>query len=321
MSQRLLVTGGSGFVGRALVEGALKRGMMVNVSSRQSPKSIYPNMKHFFANNIDLTTDWKQELNNVQYVVHCAGRAHVINDKASDPLALFRKVNVDGTLNLARQAAESGVKRFIFISSVGVNGAKTTNNSSFKESDDPKPHNAYALSKWEAEKGLFDISDTTDMEIVIIRPPLIYGLDAPGNFGLLMRAILSGWPMPLGGIKNSRSFVALNALVDFIFTCMFHPNAKNQIFLVSDDNDISTSDLFISLSRAAGIRNNIFSVPLWLLKLGALLAGKSNMIQSLCGTLKLDISKAKNTLGWRPPNLFNQGIDLTIRKSKKNKFF
>jgi nucleoside-diphosphate-sugar epimerase len=317
MSQRLLVTGGSGFVGKALVESALKRGMMVNVSSRQGPNSIHPNMKHFFTNNIDLTTDWKQELNNVEYVVHCAGRAHVIYDKESDPLALFRKVNVDGTLNLARQAAESGIKRFIFISSVGVNGAKTTNNSSFKESDDPQPHNAYAISKWEAEKGLFDISDKTGMEIVVIRPPLIYGLDAPGNFGLLMRVILSGWPMPLGGIKNSRSFLAINALVDFIFTCMFHLNAKNQIFLVSDDNDTSTSDLFIRLSRAAGIRNNIFSVPLWLLKLGALLVGKSNLIHSLCGNLKLDISKAKNTLGWRPPNLFNQGIDLTIRKSNK----
>ena len=317
MSQRLLVTGGSGFVGKALAESALKKGMKVNVSSRKHPKSTHPDMKHFFVNNIDLTKDWKQELNNVQYVVHCAGRAHVTNDKAPDSLALFRKINVEATLNLARQAAESGVKRFLFISSVGVNGSKTTNSSSFKESDDPKPHNAYTISKWEAERGLFDISIATGMEIVIIRPPLIYGQDAPGNFGLLMKVILSGWPMPLGGIKNSRSFVAINNLVDFIFTCMFHANAKNQIFLVSDDQDISTSDLFISLSRAAGIRNNIFSIPLWLLKFGAMLSGRSHMIENLCGTLKIDISKAKNTLGWRPPHSFNEEINLAIKKPSK----
>jgi nucleoside-diphosphate-sugar epimerase len=315
MSQRLLVTGGSGFVGKAVIENALQRGMKVNVSSRQRPKLTHPCIKHFFANNIDLSTNWKEELKNIQYVVHCAGRAHVNNEKVPDSLALFRKVNVDGTLNLARQAAESGVKRFVFISSIGVNGAKTTNNFPFRESDDPKPQSAYAISKWEAEKGLFDISIATGMEVVVIRPPLIYGSDAPGNFGLLMRIILSGWPMPLGGIKNSRSFVAINALVDFIFTCIFHPNAKNQIFLVSDDHDVSTSDFLISLSRAAGVKKNIFSVPLWLLKLGAFLVGKINLAQNLCESLQIDISKAKNTLGWSPPNSFSQEIDLTIRKS------
>ena len=270
-------------------------------------------MDHFFTNNIGSTKDWKFELNDVEYVVHCAGRAHVINDKVSDPLALFRKINVDATLNIARQAAESGVKRFVFISSVGVNGVQTTIGAPFKELDDPKPHNAYAISKLEAEKGLFNISITTGMEVVVIRPPLVYGFNAPGNFGLLMRALLSGWPLPFGGIYNSRSFVALDVLIDFIFTCMIHPKAKNQIFLVSDDHDVSTSDLLISLSRAAGIRTNIFSVPLWLLKLGAFLVGKSNMMQSLCGTLQVDISKAKNILGWRTPYTFSQGISRAIR--------
>ncbi len=314
MNQRILVTGGSGFVAKALIKYALERGMKVNVSSRQNLTPTHPHQKNFLADNLGSTADWKDQLKGVQCVVHCAGRAHVMNDKESDPLAVFRKINVDETLNLARQVAALGVKRFIFISTVGVNGAQSKIGAPFKEEDEPQPHNAYAISKWEAEKGLFDIAKSTGMEVVVIRPPLVYGYKAPGNFGVLMRALLSGWPLPLGRIKNLRSFVALDNLVDFIVTCIVHPNATNQIFLVSDDHDTSTSEFLISLAREIGTPCRLFVVPLWVLKLGAMLAGKSNMMLSLCGNLQVDISKAQDLLGWRPPFPFNEGLRRTLNK-------
>jgi nucleoside-diphosphate-sugar epimerase len=321
MKHRILVTGASGFVGKALVKNALENGMVVNLSSRQSLTSTHLHQKYFLAEDLSPTIDWKSELKDVLYVVHCAGRVHVKNDKESDPLAIFRKINVGGTLNLARQAAASGVKRFVFISTIGVNGPQTKTGAPFKEVDEPQPHNAYAISKLEAEKGLFDIAKSTGMDIVVIRPPLVYGYKAPGNFGLLMRVLLRGWPLPFGGIKNLRSFVALDVLVDFILTCLAHPNAANQIFLVSDDHDVSTSELLISLTREAGMPCHLLPVPMWFLKLCSMIVGKRNMMLSLCGNLQLDISKARNVLGWRPPFSFNEGIRRAVNKGDTNNTF
>jgi nucleoside-diphosphate-sugar epimerase len=223
-------------------------------------------------------------------------------------LAEFRLVNVQGTLNLARQAVEAGVKRFVFISSIGVNGAQTALGKPFSEANLPKPHNAYALSKWEAEQGLLRIADETGLEVVIIRPPLVYGLDAPGNFGSLLRSVQRGWPLPLGAVYNQRSLVALDNLVDFIVTCITHPQAAYQTFLVSDRQDLSITELVRGMAQAAGVPARLLPVPVWALQAGASLLGKGDVVQRLCGNLQLDISKARSLLGWVPPVSVEEGL-------------
>jgi nucleoside-diphosphate-sugar epimerase len=231
-----------------------------------------------------------------------------MHDNAADPLTPFRVVNVDGTLNLARQAAAAGVKRFVFISSIGVNGSKTAVCKPFSEADLPKPHNAYALSKWEAEQGLIQIAAETGLEVVIIRPPLVYGCNAPGNFGMLTRAVQRGWILPLGAVHNQRSLVALDNLVDFIVTCITHPQAANQTFLVSDGKDLSTTELVRGMTQAAGIPARLLPVPVWALQAGASLLGKGDAVQRLCGNLQVDITKARSLLGWVPPVSVEEGL-------------
>jgi nucleoside-diphosphate-sugar epimerase len=197
--------------------------------------------------------DWWPLLAGKTVVVHTAARAraHVLNDRVADPLAEFRRVNVTGTLRLAEQAAEMGVRLFVFVSSIGVNEVQSAPGKAFLEADQPNPHNAYALSKWEAEQGLLRIADKTGLEVVIIRPPLVYGRNAPGNFGSPMRAVQRGWPLPLGAVHNQRSLVALSNLVDFIVTCITHPQAANQTFLVSDGQDLSTTELVRGMAQQA----------------------------------------------------------------------
>lgn len=232
----------------------------------------------------------------------------MMKDSASDPLLAFRTVNVEGTLNLARQAVAAGVKQFVFISSIGVNGVQTPIGKPFSEADQPNPHNAYALSKWEAEQGLRHIAVETGLAVVIIRPPLVYGCNAPGNFGALMRAVQRGWPLPLGAVHNHRSLVALSNLVDFIVTCISHPQAANQTFLVSDGQDLSTTELVRGMAQAAGVPARLLPVPVWALQAGAKLLGKVDAVQRLCGNLQVDISKARNLLGWVPPVSVEDGL-------------
>ena len=308
MTQHVLVTGGRGFVGMALATSALTKGFAVRISSRQ--KLIAPRSRLEFCQVGDLspTTGWFAALQGIDVVVHCAGRAHVMKDTAVDPLAIFRTINLDGTLNLARQAAEAGVTRFVFVSSIGVNGAQTVYGKPFSETDKPNPHNAYALSKWEAEQGLLRIAAETGMEVVIIRPPLVYGPEAPGNFGSLMRAVQRGWPLPLGAVHNQRSLVALDNLVDFIVTCITHPQAANQTFLVSDGQDLSTTELVRGMAQAAGVPARLLPVPVWALQAGASLLGKGDAVQRLCGNLQVDISKARSSLGWVPPVSVEEGL-------------
>lgn len=308
MTQRVLVTGGQGFVGKALTDGALLNGFAVRVSSRQKLISAEACLEYRRVGDLGPVTDWLDALEDVATVVHCAARAHVMKDIASDPLAIFRTINVAGTLNLARQAFESGVKRFVFISSIGVNGSQTVPGKPFSETDQPNPHNAYALSKWEAEQGLMHIADETGLEVVIIRPPLVYGPNAPGNFGSLMRAVQRGWPLPLGAIHNQRSLVALDNLVDFIITCIDHPQAANQTFLVSDGQDLSTAELVRGMAQAAGVPARLLPVPVWALQAGAALLGKGDAVQRLCGNLQVDISKARRLLGWVPPVSVKEGL-------------
>lgn len=311
---RVLITGGLGFVGKAVAAGALSKGFTVRVSSRQKLTSQKSRFEYSLVSDLGSTTDCFAALQGVGVVVHCAGRAHVMKDTAANPLVAFRHVNVDGSLNLARQAVAAGVKRFVFVSSIGVNGAQTACGRSFSEVDTPKPHNAYALSKWEAEQGLLRIAEETGLEVVIIRPPLVYGLGAPGNFGSLMRAVQRGWPLPLGAVHNQRSLVALDNLVDFIVTCITHPQAANQTFLVSDGYDLSTAELVRGMARAAGVPARLLPVPVWALQVGAALLGKGDAVQRLCGNLQVDISKARHLLGWVPPISVDEGLRRAVAR-------
>jgi len=257
---------------------------------------------------INVATGWGSALRDVNVIVHLAARVHVMHDTATDPLTAFRTVNVGGTLNLARQAAAAGVKRFVFISSVKVNGESTPPGRAFTEADAPNPQDAYGQSKHEAEQGLRQLSADTGIEVVIIRPPLVYGPGVKANFAALMRAVQRGWPLPLGAVHNQRSLVALDNLVDFIVTCITHPQAANQTFLVSDGQDLSSTELVRGMAQAAGVPARLLPVPVWALQAGASLLGKGDAVQRLCRNLQVDTSKARSLLGWAPPVSVEEGL-------------
>jgi nucleoside-diphosphate-sugar epimerase len=240
----------------------------------------------------------------VDIVVHLAARVHVMRDSATDPLAEFRRVNVAGTERLALAAATAGVRRFVFLSSVKVNGEK----GGYNESDPPAPQDAYGISKHEAELGLRVIAAETGMEVVIIRPPLVYGPGVKANFHVLLWAVARGVPLPLGAIHNRRSLVALDNLVDIIVTCIDHPAAANQTFLVSDGEDLSTTELIRHLARAMGRPARLIPVPASVLMAGATLLGKREVAARLCGSLQVDITKARELLGWLPPITMDEGL-------------
>ena len=304
---RCLVTGANGLLGRALCIELHQRSYAVWAATRVVNMTSGC-FESAVVGAIDGLTDWSGEVSKVNIVIHLAARVHVMNDTAANPLAAFRVVNVDGTLNLARQAAAAGVKRFVFISSVKVNGESTQPGRAFTDADAPAPQDAYGQSKLEAEQGLRQIAVDTGMEVVIIRPPLVYGPGVKANFAALMRAVQRGWPLPLGAVHNQRSLVALDNLVDFIITCITHPQAANQTFLVSDGQDLSTTELVRGMAQAAGLPARLLPVPVWALHAGAALLGKGDAMQRLCGNLQLDISKARNLLGWVPPISVVEGL-------------
>ena len=217
-------------------------------------------------------------------------------------------MNTEGTLHLARQAAEAGVRRFIFLSTIGVNGNSTLHGKVFMPTDTPSPHDPYSMSKYEAEVGLQSIARLTGMEVVIIRPPLVYGANAPGNFGRLTRLVAKGLPLPFGSINNLRSFVGIDNLVDFMVTCLEHPAAANETFMASDGEDLSTPDLIRRMARAMNRPARLLPVPVWALKAVALLLGKGGAVQRLCGNLQVDISKSRTLLGWNPPVSVDEGL-------------
>lgn len=303
-----LVTGADGFVGSALCERLCGDARMYRGSVRSLPSQLDFNGKVAIG-NISSKTDWTAALDRVDLVVHLAGRAHVMDEKESNPLAEFRLVNVDGTVNLARQAAAAGVRRFIFLSTVKVNGEFSLFGQAFTADDVPSPKDPYGISKYEAEQLLLQIASETGMEVVIIRPPLVYGPGVKANFRSMMLWLTRGMPLPLASVtRNRRSFVALANLVDLIVTCLNHPAAANQIFLVSDGDDLSTVELLRRMGVALGRDACLFSVHPLLLKLGASMIKKNEIYQRLCESLQLDIAKTRRMLGWTPPISIDEGF-------------
>lgn len=308
----ILVTGGAGFVGRALLKALMARGgCSLRTSVRPGGHSVCLTGVDVVVADLAPETDWAEALVGVDAVVHTAARVHIMDDRVVDPLAEFRRTNVAGTLALARQAAAAGVRRFVYISSIKVNGEGTLVGRPFTAEGVPAPRDAYGMSKMEAEQGLRKIAAGTGMEVVIIRPPLIYGPGVRANFEALMRAVARGLPLPLGSIHNLRSLVSLDNLVDFIDTCLQHPQAANQTFLVSDGEDVSTPELVRRMARTMRRPARLLPVPMWLLRAGAGVLGKWNMAQRLCGSLQVDSSKARQLLGWIPP----QTLDESLRKA------
>jgi nucleoside-diphosphate-sugar epimerase len=252
--------------------------------------------------------DYSDILSGVDVVYHLASRVHVMQESAPNALALYRRVNVDASLNLARQAALAGISRFVFVSTAKVHGDSSERGHATSELAPLLPADTYAASKCEAEHGLHAIAAMSRMEIVIVRPPLVYGPGVKANFAALMRAVKGGWPLPLGAISNSRSLVSLGNLVDFLMVCGKHPAAANEAFLVSDGVDLSTPDLVRAIATAAGQPPSIFYVPIMLLRAGGVVFNKSGSVSRLCDNLQLDITKAQSLLGWRPPFSVAEGM-------------
>ncbi len=307
---RCLITGGNGFVGRALTRDVLALGYDVRLPVRQ-PQRVdqIAGVETVEIGSLSLENDWTAALRNVDRIVHLAARVHVMNDKSTDPLAEFRRVNVEGTANLARQAAAAGVCRFVFLSSIKVNGEFTQEGHTFTADDAPAAEDPYGVSKYEAEQLLRQIATETGMEVVIIRPPLVYGPGVKANFESMMRWLARGVPLPLAAVtQNRRSLVALDNLVDLIVTCLNHPAAANQTFLVSDGEDLSTTELLKRMGAALGCPARLFHLPPGLLKLGAALVRKPGIYQRLCGSLQLDIAKTRQLLGWSPLVSVDEGL-------------
>lgn len=309
-----LVTGANGFIGAALCSRLRREGVSVRRAVRLL-RAEEQNGETACIGEISSQTDWSTALEGVERVVHLAARVHVMNDRSRDPLAEFRQVNVEGSINLARQAAAAGVRRFVFLSSIKVNGESTSIGHPFFADDTPAPEDPYGISKHEAEQALKLIAEQSGMELVIIRPPLVYGPGVKANFEVMMRCLARGFPLPLGAIThNRRSLVALENLVDLIVTCLEHPNAANQVFLVSDGEDLSTAELLSRLGESLGKPARLFRVPIGLLGLSATLLNRPGIYQRICGSLQLDIGKTRQLLNWTPPVSVDEGLGRVTQK-------
>lgn len=314
MKTQLLVTGSSGFVGRQLIQ-QLQGLPEYNVRAlvRRLPNVLATGVDYSVLPDFSTVTVGHPALQGVDVVVHLASRVHVMNDTESDPLEAFRRVNVGYTLQLARSAVAAGVKRFIFVSSVKVNGEQTALGRPYSEADVPSPVDPYGVSKMEAENALRALGAETGLEVVIVRPVLVYGPGVKANFANMMKWLKKGVPLPFGAIANQRSLVALENLVSFILICVTHPAAANQTFLISDGEDVSTTQLLIRLGKSMGSPARLIPVPEWLLVLGATLLGRKALSQRLCGSLQVDITKGRQLLGWAPVVTLDEGLAATAQ--------
>ncbi|OGT06790.1 MAG: NAD-dependent dehydratase [Gallionellales bacterium RBG_16_57_15] len=324
---RFLVTGANGFVGKALCAELLRQDHSVRAALRSASTPV-EDVEVAVTGAIDGETDWTDVLRGVDVVIHLAARVHVMKDKAADPLAEFLKVNLHGTANLAQQAARAGVKRFVYVSSIKVNGEGTANANStlslspspiegegksvFSESDSPRPHDPYGISKWQAEQALQRIALETGLGVVIVRPPLVYGPGVKGNFAQMLKVLGAGIPLPLASVHNLRSLVYVENLVDALIVCATHRAAAGQIYLVSDGEDVSTPGLLRLLGDAMGHPVRLFPCPPVLLKLAGRLTGKAEQVERLLGSLRVDSGRIRRELDWTPPRTLQQGLQATV---------
>ncbi len=308
---KVLITGANGFLGSALARYLAETFSLV--LAVRSETSIAPDQGAVVAvGEMDATTDWSQALADVDTVVHCAARAHVMSDENTDPLAEYRKVNVAGTCALVQQAAKAGVRRFVFISSIKVNGESTSGWAAFAAEQPAAPEDAYGQSKQEAELMLQQECAAAGMELVIVRPPLLYGPGVKANFRSLCRLAGKPWPLPFGSVRNRRSMLYVGNLCHFIETCITHPAAANQTFVIADGEDVSLRELLVRMRRAQGRRAGLLPVPVWLFRLAGRLTGRQAVVDRLVGDLQVDISKAQQLLGWKAPYSVQQGIAETV---------
>jgi len=311
----VFLTGATGFVGNALLVRLIADEYRVVAAVRDSQALVSAGVRRVFISNFAAERNWLALLDSCDTVIHAAARVHVATGKEAEALALYRHVNVEGTLNLACHAAAAGVKRFVFISSIKVNGEATVNGKAFGADDKPAPEDAYGLSKLEAEQGLIQLGAETGIEVVIIRPPLVYGPGVKGNFASMIKLVEKGLPLPLGAIHNKRSLVGIDNLVDLIIRCIDHPAAANQAFLAGDGEDVSTTELLRGVGKAMGKPARLISVPAGLLQFGATLLGKKAMAQRLLGSLQVDISKTCELLDWKPPYTVEEGLRRCFERS------
>ncbi len=308
---KFLITGASGFVGAALCTELLMRGHAVRAAVRTQFPCINT-LDQVAIGNIDQHTDWSAALQEVDIVMHLAARVHMMKDSAADPLAAFRQVNLLGTENLARQAICSGVKRLVFVSSIKVNGEETKNSRRYTEQDAPEPQDPYGISKWEAEQSLWRIAKNSGMEVVIVRPPLIYGAKVKGNFLRLIEALHRGIPLPLAGANNARSLLYVGNLLDALITCATTPAAAGQTYLLSDGKPVSTAELVEKIAQALQQSSHSFYIPPLLLHATAAMGGFTAQFNRLFGSLQIDDTKLRKELGWIPPYTLEQGLNITM---------
>ena len=315
----ILVTGASGFVGSALVselahqDGSHSVTAAVRTTSTDTLSRFPDGIRVVSVGDLTNFADWSAALQGIDAIIHCAARVHVMNDSATDPLQAYRATNVDGTLALARQAVTAGVKRFVFVSSIKVNGESTLQGQPFTSQSAPNPVDPYGVSKLEAEQALFKLADETGLEVVVVRPPLVYGPGVKANFQALVKALRKGIPLPLGAVTNNRrSLVALDNVVDLLITCAHHPAAAGHVFLASDGEDMSTAELIRRLGNAMGKPARLIYVPEWVLRAGAMMLGKKAAAQRLLGNLQVDSGHARQRLGWIPPIGVDEGLRRVI---------
>ena len=323
--KKILITGTSGFIGKSLSEKLSKSGKHIRGTVRTiNSFSKNTDIEYVLVEDISLKTNWKDILVDVDCIIHCAGRAHIMNEKKNDTSKIFQSVNVEGTKQLAEQASKAEVKRFIFLSSVKVNGECTYNIDNkdisyhqrkkiFSYNDLPNPQDSYAVSKFEAENALWEISSRTGLEVSILRLPLVYGYGAKGNLANLLKLVAFRIPLPLRMVKNQRSMIGIDNLVDLLITCVDHPNAAGKNFLVSDGEDLSTPDFIRYIANSMGHRARFFPIPFFLLKLLGLIFGKQAEINRLVGSLKIDSRYTQKELNWTPPLSVVEGIRRMIQ--------